>query len=163
MREAVGCTENEIGLCASLLLAMKRDRETRGGWRDCSVCGICIVCRWEARGPYESMGSCNSVTRTTQLPERVICTDIALLFALERRGVTKSGMSDIFVFFEIFYLSVAGEKKKLIGRLFFHSQVEPLCHFRVSMAKARHYSFYGGSVVARYTAAGDVEQLFEQP
>lgn len=44
--------------------------------------------------------------------------DITLLVALEGGGVTKRGMTGVFIFFEVVYLSAADEEIEFIRRLF---------------------------------------------
>lgn len=58
----------------------------------------------------------------------------ALLVALEGSGVRKCEMTDLFVYFEVFYCSSAGETIKTTRAVLFCLEVEVLCDIEVWVA-----------------------------
>lgn len=64
----------------------------------CNVfCGMGILSRWEADGPYKNVDGCDTRLHFAQLVAEEVKICIRMLRALEERVVEKPGMTEVFV------------------------------------------------------------------
>lgn len=89
--------------------------------------------------------------------------DVTARVALEGESVTKCRIADVFVFFEVFYLSLASGRMWLIRCMFCCLRVEFVCNVGAWGARLGCYSFNGRNVFAACSAVGNVEQLLQPP
>lgn len=81
-------------------------------------CGVGILSRWGAAGPYKNVGGCDTVVQFAEFAVEEGRTELSLLVAMQGGGVRNSGMADVLVLFEVLFLSTAGKEMWLTGLWF---------------------------------------------